>query len=76
MHHASGMHDFQRLQVWTKARELAVGKETVKHLLIACDLDYITPVARDKHLDALGSERMLVGLMKKRSIADPTADAR
>jgi four helix bundle protein len=125
------MHDFRRLQVWTKARELAVAvdgltrgfprgdrgvvagqlrrsalsipsniaegcgkgsrkdtvrylqiaagsaKETVNHLLIACDLGYITPVARDTHLDALGSiERMLVGLMKKLSTAEPAADAR
>ena len=114
------MHDFRRLQVWTKARELAIavdavtrsfprrdhgvvagqlrrsalsipsniaegcGKgsrketlrflqiaagsatETENHLLIACDLGYLTPVAREKHLDQLRSiQRMLIALMKK-----------
>src|SRR5512133_310594 len=121
-----GMHDFRRLQVWTKARELAVAvdaltrtfprrdagivsgqlrrsaisipaniaegcgkssrketvrflqiaggsaKETANHLLIASDLGYITPSDREKHLGTLGSiERMLVGLMRTLSTADP-----
>jgi four helix bundle protein len=122
------MHDFRRLQVWTKARELAVGidgltrgfprrdrgvmagqlrraalsipaniaegcgkgsrketlrflqiaagsaRETESHLEIAADLGYLTPVAREKHLDTTRSiQRMLVALMKKLSADEPAA---
>jgi four helix bundle protein len=120
------MHDFRRLQVWTKARELAVAvdgltrgfprsdrgvvagqlrraalsvpsniaegcgkgsrketvrflqiaagsaKETESHLLIACDLGYITPLAREKNVDTCRAiQRMLSALMNKLSADEP-----
>ena len=122
------MHDFRRLHVWMKARELAVAvdglthrfprtdrgvvggqlrraalsvpsniaegcgkgsrketvrflqiaagsaKETESHLLIACDLGYLTAVEREQHLDTTRSiQRMLIALMKKLSIEEPAA---
>jgi len=117
------MHDFRRLEVYKRSRELAVtvdgltrkfprydrrvvsgqlrraalsvpsniaegcgkgsrketvrflqiaagsAKETESHLLIAGDLGYITPVAREKLLDGCRSiQRMLAGLMRKLSV--------
>jgi four helix bundle protein len=45
---------------------LASATETENHLLIASDLGYITPLAREKHVDTIRSiQRMLVALMNK-----------
>ncbi|MEO8561999.1 MAG: four helix bundle protein [bacterium] len=56
--------------------QIAAGSstETENHLLIACDLGYLTPVEREKHLDTLRSiQRMLIALMRKLITEEPAA---